>query len=466
MNPVPGPDQEHNYCAFGRCEARHSRIVPKPEAHAKEYNLPITEDARDLQEDLVRLRHDLHRQPEIGLHLPRTQERVLQALDGLPFEITLGKETTSVTAVLRGGAGSPAGGGTPAGTGSPAGTDSPAGGKAAERPAVLLRADMDGLPVQEKTGVDYTSRTDGAMHACGHDLHTSMLAGAATLLAEKRHLLRGDVVLMFQPGEEGCDGASYMIREGVLDAAGPRVQAAYGMHVFSSLEEHGQFCTKPGVMLSASDGLEVTILGAGGHGSAPHAAKDPVTAAAEMVTALQVMVTRQFNMFDPVVLSVGVLQAGTKRNVIPETARIEATIRTFSEGSRLKMMEAVPRLLKGIAAAHGLDVHVDYQAEYPLTITDEDETTTAEKVISGLFGERRLSRWATPLSGSEDFSRVLAEVPGTFVGLSAVAPGADPAASPFNHSPYATFDDGVLADGAALYAELAISRLASLSAAS
>lgn len=217
-------------------------------------------------------------------------------------------------------------------------------------------------------------------------------------------------------------------------------------------------------MLSSSDGLVVTVLGAGGHGSAPHSAKDPVTAAAEMVTALQVMVTRQFNMFDPVVLTVGVLHAGTKRNVIPETARIEATIRTFSEASRQKMMEAVPRLLKGIAAAHGLEVDVDYQEEYPLTINDEDETNTAEKVIAGMFGDSRLTRMATPLSGSEDFSRVLAEVPGTFVGLSAVAPGADPSTSPFNHSPYATFDDGVLTDGAALYAELAVSRIAALAA--
>ncbi|MFF2316139.1 M20 family metallopeptidase [Arthrobacter sp. NPDC058097] len=415
--------------------------------------MPIAADARHMQEDLARFRHDLHREPEIGLHLPRTQEKVLKALEGLPYEITLGTETTSVTAVLRGGASD---GGASGGT---------AAAPAVLPPAVLLRADMDGLPVQEKTGVGYTSTIDGAMHACGHDLHTSMLTGAATLLAERRHRLAGDVVLMFQPGEEGFDGASYMIREGVLDAPGRRVDAAYGMHVFSSLEPHGTFCTKPGVMLSASDGLVVTVLGAGGHGSAPHSAKDPVTAAAEMVTALQVMVTRQFNMFDPVVLSVGVLHAGTKRNVIPETARIEATIRTFSEENRQRMMETVPRLLKGIAAAHGLDVDVDYQQEYPLTITDQDETHTAEKVITELFGDSRLSRWATPLSGSEDFSRVLAEVPGTFVGLSAVPRDADPAASPFNHSPYATFDDGVLADGAALYAELAISRLEALAGA-
>jgi hippurate hydrolase len=405
--------------------------------------MSITADARELQGEIARFRHELHREPEIGLDLPRTQEKVLKALEGLPYEITLGESTTSVTAVLRGGAPH----------------------ASAEKPAVLLRADMDGLPVQERTGVDFTSRIDGAMHACGHDLHTSMLAGAARLLADRREQLAGDVVLMFQPGEEGFDGASHMISEGVLDAAGRRVDAAYAMHVFSALEPYAQFCTKPGVILSASDGLFVTVLGAGGHGSAPHSAKDPVTAVAEMVTALQVMITRQFNMFDPVVLTVGLLQAGTKRNVIPESARFEATIRTFSDASRERMMTAVPVLLKGIAAAHGLEVDVDYRSEYPLSVTDEDETHTAEKTIQKLFGDSRLTRWATPLSGSEDFSRVMAEVPGTFIGLSAVAPGADHTATPFNHSPYATFDDGVLSDGAALYAELAVSRIAALAAA-
>lgn len=402
--------------------------------------MSIAADAKEMQGEIARFRHELHQEPEIGLDLPRTQEKVLKALDGLPYEITLGESTTSVTAVLRGGAPH----------------------ASARKPAVLLRADMDGLPVQERTGVEFSSKIDGAMHACGHDLHTSMLVGAATLLAERRDQLAGDVVLMFQPGEEGFDGAGHMIREGVLDAAGRRVDAAYGMHVFSSLEPYGQFCTKPGVMMSASDGLFVTVLGAGGHGSAPHSAKDPVTAAAEMVTALQVMITRQFNMFDPVVLTVGVLQAGTKRNVIPESARFEATIRTFSEASRDRMMTAIPQLLKGIAAAHGLEVDVDYRGEYPMTITDEDETHTAENVISGMFGDSRLSRWATPMSGSEDFSRVLAEVQGTFVGLSAVPRGVDHTISPFNHSPYATFDDGVLSDGAALYAELAVSRIATL----
>ncbi|MCQ9164805.1 MULTISPECIES: M20 family metallopeptidase [unclassified Arthrobacter] len=403
--------------------------------------------AADLTEDLVRFRHEMHRHPEIGLDLPRTQERVLTALDGLGYEISLGTDTTSVTAVLRGGA---------------PGHASVDGGK----PVVLLRADMDALPVQERSGVSYTSRIDGAMHACGHDLHTAMLTGAATLLADRREQLAGDVVLMFQPGEEGLDGASVMIREGVLDAAGRRADAAFGMHVFSGLAPHGQFVTKPGVMMSASDGLVVTVLGAGGHGSAPHMAKDPVPAVTEIVTALQVMVTRQFDMFDPVVLSVGLLQAGTKRNVIPESAHFEATIRTFSEASRERMRLAVPRLVKNIAAAHGLDVDVDYQTEYPVSITDTTETGHAERIISGMFDSERLTRLATPISGSEDFSHVMAAVPGTFIGLSAVAPGADHTATAFNHSPHATFDDAVLTDGAALYAELATSRLASLSTAS
>lgn len=403
----------------------------------------ITDDARGLQDQLIQWRHAFHQAPEIGLELPRTQEKVLAALDGLGLEVSTGTDTTSVTAVLRG-------------------TADAAG--AGDRPAVLLRADMDALPVQERTGVGYTSRIDGAMHACGHDLHTAMLLGAATLLADGRHRIAGDVVFMFQPGEEGYDGASVMVREGVLDAAGRRVDAAFGMHVFSSLEPHGRFVTRPGVMMSASDGLFVRVLGAGGHGSAPHAAKDPVTVTAEMILALQTMVTRQFDMFDPTVLTVGRLAAGTKRNVIPDTAEFDATIRTFSEANRERMQTAIPRLLEGIAHAHGLEVEVTYIPEYPLTITDTAETEFAEAAIAELFDGRH-SRLAQPLSGSEDFSRVLAEVPGSFVGLSAVPEGVDPATSAFNHSPYATFDDAVLADGAAVYAQLALSKTAQLSAA-
>ena len=403
----------------------------------------IRSHAADLSEEVTELRHRLHQEPEIGLHLPRTQEKVLEALDGLPYEVSIGKDTTSVTAVLRGTAPS----------------------SASQKPVVLLRGDMDALPVQEQTGAPYASRIDGAMHACGHDLHTAMLAGAARILADRRDQLAGDVVLMFQPGEEGFNGAGVMIREGVLEAAGRRPDAAYGIHVVSSLLPNGLFASRPGTLMSASDGLYVTVHGAGGHGSAPHRAKDPVTVAAEIVTSLQTMITRQFDMFDPAVLTVGLLHAGTKRNVIPESARIEATIRTFSEQNRELMRTAIPRLVNGIAEAHGLHATVDYETEYPLTVTDAGETSNIEKHVRDLFGDERYTQMVNPLSGSEDFSRVLAAVPGSFVFLSAVQPGVDPAGTAFNHSPYAAFDDSILADGTALYAQLAMARIAELSGA-
>lgn len=400
--------------------------------------MTLLDDAVAMADEMTRLRRDLHREPEIGLQLPRTQERVLTALDGLPLEITLGTSSTSVTAVLRGGATKGA------------------------APAVLLRGDMDALPVTERTDLDHRSQVDGAMHACGHDLHTAMLVGAAHLLAGQRERLAGDVVLMFQPGEEGWDGASHMIREGVLEAAGSRVEAAYGLHVFSSLQPTGRFLTKPGPMLSASDGLFVRVHGAGGHGSAPHLAKDPVSAIAEMVTALQTMLTRQVDIFDPAVITVGRLEAGTRRNVIPDTASFEATVRTFSERTREHLAAALPRLLQGIAHAHGVEVEVRLEREYPVTVNDIDETAFAAETITEVFDEGRGAELVHPLGASEDFSRVLAEVPGSFIGLGAVPHGADPATAPYNHSPDATFDDSVLPDGATLLAELAARRLTPL----
>lgn len=402
----------------------------------------LLEDAQELAPDIARLRHALHRRPEVGLHLPHTQERVLEWLEPLGFEVSLGKDLTSVTAVLRGGAG--------------------AATPIESRPAVLLRGDMDGLPLAEKTGVGYASQTGDTMHACGHDLHTSMLAGAATLLAERRDALPGDVVLMFQPGEEGYDGAAHMVREGVLEASGKKVDAAFGLHVTSASELNGVFSAKPGPIMSASDGLFVTVHGVGGHGSAPFAAKDPVTAAAEMVTALQNMVTRQFDIFDPVVISVGVLRAGTVRNIIPDTAYFEATVRSFSDRAQQKLQESVPRLLENIARAHGLEVTVNYQLEYPTTVNDEAETDFARRAVEELFDSTSYRAMRNPMAASEDFSRVLNQVPGSFLMLSALPPGADLDTAEYNHSPYATFDDSVLSRGTALYTHLAISKLQAL----
>ncbi|GAB48573.1 M20 metallopeptidase family protein [Mobilicoccus pelagius] len=390
--------------------------------------------------ELVDLRRTLHRDPEVGLHLPRTQKTLLDALEGLPLEITTGGSLTSITALLRGGR---------RGEG--------------DVPAVLLRADMDGLPVREETGVEYASTT-GTMHACGHDLHMTMLVGAVRDLCERREDLPGDVVFMFQPGEEGHDGAGHMIREGVLEASGRRVDAAYAVHVWSALEPGGTFATKPGAMMAASHRLQVKVVGQGGHGSTPHRGKDPVPALAEMVTALQVLVTRRFDVFDPVVITVGSLHAGTTCNVIPEFGEFDATVRSFSHEAEERLFDLVPQVLRGVADSHGVEVEIDFERQYPVTVNDDAETHFVAEVVEDLFGPERHSRWRNPLGGAEDFSRVLEEVPGAFIGLSAVPEGGNPATAPFNHSAYATFDDSVLDDGVRLFVELATRRLAALDA--
>jgi hippurate hydrolase len=388
----------------------------------------ILDEARTMQDDLVALRRAVHAEPEVGLHLPRTRDRVAAALDGLPLELTFGTHLTSVTAVLRGGR---------------------------PGPAVLLRADMDALPLTERTGLDFASTVDGSMHACGHDLHTAMLVGAARLLAARRAELAGDVVFMFQPGEEGCDGAALMVEEGVLDAAGRRVSAAFALHVFTAGLPHATFTTRPGPVMASCDGLDVTVLGSGGHGSAPHKARDPIPAACEMVLALQTLVTRRMDVFDPVVLTTGQFHAGSRRNVIPGSAYFETTVRAFSARARDKVRAAAVQLVTSIAAGHGLSVDVSVSDGYPVTVNDPGAAAFAAEVIADVVGTGRFQQMAAPFAGAEDFSRVLTEVPGAFVILGACPPGAAPDTVPDNHSETVVFDEGVLADGAAVYAELA-----------
>ena len=405
--------------------------------------MPLREDAATIAGELAELRHAIHREPEIGLDLPLTQEKVLAALDGLPLEVSTGRKLSSVTAVLRGGAGG--------------GADGP---RDAGRPSVLLRGDMDALPVTEATGLPYASRFTGVMHACGHDLHTAMLAGAARLLSERRAELPGDVILMFQPGEEGYAGADKMIGEGVLDAAGERWPgAAYALHVSSTQLPCGVFTTKPGPMLAAADIIRVTVRGRGGHASQPHLAADPIVAACEMVTALQTLVTRQFDVFDPVVITVGSFHAGTTDNVIPDEAQFVGTARSYSAAARARLRDGTIGLVNHIAQAHGLTADAEYIEEYPVTVNDEAEANFARAVAAEMFGEGRSVPKLFPMTGAEDFSYVLQHVPGAFISLGACPPDRDPQTAPSNHSAEAVFDDGVLADGAALYAELALRRL-------
>jgi hippurate hydrolase len=404
--------------------------------------MDLLDDAQALRPELTELRAALHREPEVGLELPRTRDRVLAALAGLPLEIGTGTGTTSVTAVLRGTGPAP---------GEPAHT--------AERATVLLRGDMDALPLDERSGEDFAA-TNGAMHACGHDLHTSALVGAAQLLCAHRDRLAGDVVFMFQPGEEGYDGAGVMIREGVLDAAGRRPDHAYALHVLAHALPAGVVAGRPGVMLSASYELDVTLHGAGGHGAWPHLAKDPVMAAAEMVGALQVAVARSFDVFDPVILSVGLLRAGTARNIIPDTAYFEATVRAFNPDLEDRLRETFTRCLRGVAAAHGVEVDIALHAQYPATVNDAAEAEFAEGVARELLGEERYVPLRNPANASEDFSRVLHAVPGAMVMLGACPPDRDPEGAPGNHSPLVRFDSSVLPTAAALLAGLATQRLA------
>lgn len=392
----------------------------------------IHDGAVALQPELVELRHRLHQRPELGLQLPETQMMVIEALNGLGLEITVGKTSTSVTAVLRG---------------------------AKRGKAVLLRGDMDALPIQEETGLDYSSTIDGAMHACGHDLHTAMLVGAAKLLTAHREQLQGDVVFMFQPGEEGQDGASHMIAEGVLDAAGVRVSSAYGIHVSADSLPRNFFATKPGPMMASADEMHVTVHGVGGHGSTPHSAKDPIVVAAQMVGDLQTLVTRNFDIFDPIVITVGYFHAGTKANIIPSEAKFEVTIRTFSLKAREKILREAKLLCEKIGEAYGLGVNAVIMGGYPVTINNPEHAQYVANTAIELFGAESYAPMEFPIAGAEDFSRVLLEVPGSYMFLGACTSD-DFATAASNHSALATFDDSVLSRGVEMHAELAIRALA------
>jgi amidohydrolase len=318
---------------------------------------------------------------------------------------------------------------------------------------VLLRGDMDALPVEEQTGLDFAS-TNGNMHACGHDLHVAGLVGAARLLHARRDELAGDVLFMFQPGEEGQAGARVMIEEGLLDASGSHPVAAFGIHVVPG--PRGVFATRPGTLMAGANHITIDVHGEGGHGSEPHRAHDPVPAVAEIVTALSVMVTRRFSVFDPVVVSVTKLSAGTAFNIIPDTASLGATVRTLSRESLAVLQQEIPRLASSIAEAHGCRADVDFEVVYPVTVNDPDRTAETVERLSELFGPSRVVQLADPLMGSEDFSFVLERVPGTFVFLSATPAEIDHATAAGNHSPRVMFDDALLADQAAALAHLAI----------
>jgi len=394
-------------------------------------------EAADLVPEAIRLRRTLHARPEIGLSLPATRETVCEAIDGLGLDITIHEHTSGIAAVL---------------TGSRPG------------PTVLLRGDMDALPMPEQTGLDFASTNDGAMHACGHDTHVAMLVGAAKLLAARRNDLAGRVLFMFQPGEEGYHGARFMLEEGLLDlpplpdgTASP-VTSAFALHTTSSLPT-GFVSTRAGSVMASSDKVLIRVIGAGGHASEPHRVLDPIPVACEIVQALQTMVTRRIDPFDPTVVTIARITAGTTNNVIPDSAEIEGTIRAVSERTRAKVHEGIRRVAEGIAAAHemGVEVHLDWG--YPVTVNDGDVVQVSTGVAEELLGAPRVVRLPNPVMGAEDFSYVLQKVPGTMMFLGATPHHADLASAAPNHSTKVFFDEECLGTGIALHTAFALRQL-------
>ncbi len=383
----------------------------------------LEEEVREsFGEDIVSLRREIHREPELGFDTKKTAEKVLSALDGLPLEVQTGVAENGIVATLKGGG---------------------------EGPTVALRADMDALPIHEETGLSFASETDGKMHACGHDGHTSMLVGAARALCQD-HLcerLNGTVKFVFQPAEEGGGGGRVMVEEGVADGVG----SIFALHLWPGLE-FGKAATKAGPIMAAADAFEMEIKGKGGHGAMPHMTADAVVIAAQVVTALQTVVAREVNPVEPAVLTIGEIEAGTAFNIIPETARLGGTVRTVDADLRKRMPERIEELARGVARGMRGDVELNYRFSYPVTRNDAGAAKLALNVAGELFGEDRAVEVEYPSMGGEDFAFFLEELPGAYVWL-----GVGDVSG--LHTPRFAFDEEILPQGAALLAALALESL-------
>ena len=382
----------------------------------------LKEEVREgVGERIVALRRDIHREPELGFDTEKTAGKVLAALDGLPLDIRTGVAQNGVVATLKGeGAG----------------------------PTVGLRADMDALPILEETGLPFASEVDGKMHACGHDGHTSMLVGAAHALSGMRERMNGTVKFFFQPAEEGGGGGKVMVEEGVADD----VASIFALHLWPGLP-FGKAATKAGPIMAAADAFEMTVRGAGGHGAMPHLTADAITMAAQIVTALQTVVSREVDPVEPAVLTVGEIGAGTAFNIIPETARLGGTVRTLNEDLRRRMPERIEHIARGVAQGMRGDAEIDYEFSYPVTMNDEGAANRALSVIGELFGEKNKLELPNPSMGAEDFAFFLQKIPGAFIWL-----GVGQDISGLHTSTFA-FDEEILPLGSALLTALALESL-------
>ena len=378
--------------------------------------------AEALLPDAIAMRRTIHQHPEQGLLLPRTQATVLAALETLPLRTRTGTQVTSVVADL-------------------------AGERGAGR-TVLLRGDMDALPMQEDTGLPFASRVPGAMHACGHDAHSAMLVGAARALCARKDSLPGTVVFMSQPGEEGYHGARYMIEDGLLDIARP--EAAFALHI-SPNASAGTFVSRPGPLLASTDTLHATIRGRGGHAAMPHDTLDPIPVACEIVTALQTFLARRVPVSDPAVLTIAQINAGSAHNIVPQTCEMTGTLRTLSERTRELMRDAFTRIVENIAAAHGLVGEVRMESGYPVTMNDPRAYDLMRGQAIAMGGEDAWQVMPAPMMGAEDFAYVLREMPGAMAFIGVAVDGSDPRTNPPLHNTKMTIDEATMARGVALH---------------
>ena len=391
----------------------------------------VLTQAQAMLPELQALRRKLHAIPEFGLQLPNTLKVILEQIEGLGT-ITTSKQISSAVLHIKG---------------------------SQPGPTVLLRADMDALAVVEDTGLEYAS-TNGYMHACGHDLHMAMGVGAAKILASRKEQLKGDVIVFFQPGEEGHHGADHMLEQGDHMVTGNKPIRAYGLHVFSSYPL-GMMGSKAGPLMSSAGDMFVTVTGSGGHGSMPWLSKDPISVLSEIMSALQTMVAKRFNAFDPVIVNIGWVSAGDQAttNVIPESASFGATVRVFSEENAAKLKTFTKELAESIAKGFGLTATVEFSVPTKVLVNNPEAIKSVEQVTSRIFAPGRYINLPTPIAGGEDFASIIHEIPGAFVFMGAAPVGVDISTAATNHSNKAVFDDAVLADGAALLAELAIDAL-------
>ena len=383
--------------------------------------MPIVNRIAEFHADMTAWRRDLHRHPELALQETRTSRVVAEKLAEFGVdEVVTGLAVTGIVGVIRG--------------------REPGG-------AIGLRADMDALPIEEATGLSYASSNPGVMHACGHDGHTTMLLGAARYLAETRNFA-GTVYVIFQPAEERFGGGEMMVREGLFERFA--MDRVFGMHNWPSHPE-GEFLWRVGPVMAAVGTVEITVRGHGAHGAYPHRGVDPILAAAGIVTALQSVVARNVDPLEQAVVSIGAIAGGNASNVIPETVRMEGTVRWFKPAVGDLLEAAIKRVAEGVAAGFGATAEVVFTRSYPATVNDAEATASARRAAETVAGAARVSQMERPTMGAEDFSYMLNAKPGSYLMLGAARGEHDPQV----HHPKYDFNDAILPVGASYWATLA-----------